>query len=200
MKRLIAAWLALVTLLSLILPGMAEEELSQAALMQNAKPEPDGQSFPATAEGYATTGGRRVTFRYPASCRMEYDDTIGTIVYLTDMDTVAVIVTKEGESGLERLRDNLFPQEDLIFSLSDSLHVFASHGDEYGTSFFLRGKDVVEIGLNLPDGTGVIVNSFCDYGHTEIYDVLLTIFGSITDSAQLEAWLKDVWIPYVSQA
>ena len=175
----------------------AEEDFSQAVLKQNAKPEPDWMPFPATAEGYATRDGQRVSFRYPAYCRMEYEDRIGTVVHLSDTDYVAVVVTEKGVSGVENLHENIANQ-DVIFSLSDDAHVFASHGDEHHTSFFIRHQDVVEIGLNLPDGTGVIVNSFCEYGHTEIYDVLLTIFGSLTDSAPLEAWLNEVWLPHVS--
>ena len=42
----------------------------------------------------------------------------------------------------------------------------------------------------------------CRHGHTDVYDLLLKIFGSIADephAALLEDWLLNTWIPFVSQ-
>ena len=43
----------------------------------------------------------------------------------------------------------------------------------------------VEVGLNL--------------GDTAVYDLLLTIVGSLTDAAPLQTWLEETWIPSVTQ-
>ena len=48
------------------------------------------------------------------------------------------------------------------------------------------------------DGTGLIVCAYCPYGHTEVYELLLTVLGSITDKAALKDWLNNVWIPIVT--
>ena len=83
-----------------------------------------------------------------------------------------------------------------ITELSDSMNVFAVHGDE---NHLMSYMDVVEIGVNLPDGTDLIVCAYCPYGHTEVYELLLTVLGSITDTAALKDWLNGVWIPAVTK-
>ena len=57
----------------------------------------------------------------------------------------------------------------------------------------------VEVGLNLPGGVDVVVASQCRYGDTAVYDLLLTIVGSLTDAAPLQTWLEETWIPTVLQ-
>lgn len=57
----------------------------------------------------------------------------------------------------------------------------------------------VEVGLNLPGGVDVVVASQCRYGDTAVYDLLLTIVGSLTDAAPLQTWLEETWIPTVTQ-
>lgn len=57
----------------------------------------------------------------------------------------------------------------------------------------------VEVGLNLPGGVDVVVASQCLYGDTAVYDLLLTIVGSLTDAASLQTWLEETWIPSVTQ-
>lgn len=57
----------------------------------------------------------------------------------------------------------------------------------------------VEVGLNLPGGVDVVVASQCRYGDTAVYDLLLTIVGSLTDAAPLQTWLEKTWIPTVLQ-
>ena len=58
---------------------------------------------------------------------------------------------------------------------------------------------VVEVGLKLPGGVDVVVASQCRYGDTAVYDLLLTIVGSLTDAAPLQTWLEETWIPTVMQ-
>lgn len=55
------------------------------------------------------------------------------------------------------------------------------------------------MGLNLPSGVDVVVASQCRYGDTAVYDLLLTIVGSLTDAAPLQTWLEETWIPTVMQ-
>lgn len=55
------------------------------------------------------------------------------------------------------------------------------------------------MGLNLPGGVDVVVASQCLYGDTAVYDLLLTIVGSLTDAALLQTWLEETWIPSVTQ-
>lgn len=57
----------------------------------------------------------------------------------------------------------------------------------------------VEVGLNLPSGVDVVVASQCRYGDTAVYDLPLTIVGSLTDAAPLQTWLEETWIPTVMQ-
>ena len=59
--------------------------------------------------------------------------------------------------------------------------------------------DVVEIGVNLPDSTSLVVCAYCPYGHTEVYELLLTVLESITDTTALEDWLNNIWIPTVTK-
>lgn len=57
----------------------------------------------------------------------------------------------------------------------------------------------VEVGLNLPGNVDVVVASQCLYGDTAVYDLLLTIIGSLTDATSLQTWLEETWIPTVMQ-
>ena len=57
----------------------------------------------------------------------------------------------------------------------------------------------VEGGLKLPGGVDVVVASQCLYGDTAVYDLLLTIVGSLTDAAPLQTWLEETWIPSLMQ-
>ena len=83
-----------------------------------------------------------------------------------------------------------------ITELSETMNVFAVHGDENRRMSYL---DVVEIGANLPDGTGLIVCAYCPYGHTKVYDLLITVLSSITNTTVLENWLNNEWIPMVTK-
>ena len=54
----------------------------------------------------------------------------------------------------------------------------------------------VEVGLNLPGGVDAVV---APSAATAVYDLLLTIVGSLTDAAPLQTWLEETWIPTVMQ-
>jgi len=139
-----------------------------------------------------------VKFCCPENYRIENDGDIGTLVYLNDTEYIAISIPKNGLTGVEQLHKNI-NSDDRIVALSDDLHVFAAHGEELLP--FFKNNDIVEIALNLPDGTGIIANVFCDCGDTEIYDLLLVLLNSIADAPSLEAlenWLRQEWIPYIS--
>ena len=140
-------------------------------------------------------GSNRVPFQYPEACRMVDEGSIGTYVYLTESDYVTLMIPKKNLSGTEAVREAIGDFGEIL-ELSDSMNVFAVHGDENHRMPFL---DVVEIGVNLPDGTGVMVCTYCPCGQTEVYDLLLTILDSMTDTAVLEDWLNDVWMPMISE-
>lgn len=57
----------------------------------------------------------------------------------------------------------------------------------------------VEVGLNLPGSVDVVVASQCLCEDTAVYDLLLTIVGSLTDAAPLQTWLEKTWIPSLMQ-
>ena len=149
------------------------------------------------ATGYVTNGMHQESFQYPKSYEIEDEGDIGTYVYLNKTDWVSISIPKQGLSGVKQLHENI-GNEEYIIALADNLHVFATHGDEHQLPF-TRSCDIVEVGVNLPNGTGLIVNAYCLYGQAEIYDLLLTILGSMTEIKQLENWLFQEWIPYVSQ-
>ncbi len=151
--------------------------------------------IPAMSTGHVSRGSTRVAFQYPGGCGIVDEGSIGTCVYLTESDYVTLMIPKGMLSGTAAVCD-LIGDPGAITDLSDSMNVFAVHGDENHRMPYL---DVVEIGVDLPDGTGVVVCAYCSYGHTEIYGLLLTVLGSITDPAALEEWLSAVWLPTVTQ-
>ncbi|MBO5534184.1 MAG: hypothetical protein J6B53_02140 [Clostridia bacterium] len=123
------------------------------------------------------------------------EGSIGTLVYLTESDYISLMIPKGKMSGTAAVHDYIGDFGE-ITELSETMNVFAVHGDENHRMPYL---DVVEIGVNLPDGTGLIVCAYCPYGHTEVYELLLTVLGSITDTAVLEDWLNGVGIPTVTK-
>lgn len=155
----------------------------------------NADEIPAMSTGYVTRGSTRVSFQYPAACEIVDEGSIGTLVYLTESDYITLMIPKGRMSGTAAVHDYIGDFGE-ITELSETMNVFAVHGDENHRMPYL---DVVEIGVNLPDGTGLIVCAYCPYGHTEVYELLLTVLGSITDTAVLEDWLNGVWIPTVTK-
>ncbi len=174
MKRRITA-IVLCLLLLLTLVGHAEEE-------------------PRLVEGSATNGKQEVQFLYPETCAYLNEGKIGTFVYLDEDNYITLCVPKPGVTGVEDLHDVMGNVGEII-ALSDDLQLSTVHGD---TNHFMPDLDVVEIGINLSDGGNVVVCTFCPYGATEVYDLLLTVVSSMTDATLLEEWLTDEWIPYVT--
>ncbi len=150
--------------------------------------------MPDMTTDYVSRGSTHVAFQYPTGCKIVDEGSIGTYVYLTESDYVTLMIPKRKLSGTVAVHDYIGDFGE-ITELSDSMNVFAVHGDANHRMPYL---DVVEIGVNLPDGTGLVVCTYCPYGHTEVYDLLLTVLASITDTTVLEDWLNDVWIPTVT--
>ena len=155
----------------------------------------NADEIPAMSTGYVSRGSTRVSFQYPAACEIVDEGSIGTLVYLSESDYISLMIPKGKMSGTAAVHDYIGDFGE-ITELSETMNVFAVHGDENHRMPYL---DVVEIGVNLPDGTGLIVCAYCPYGHTEVYELLLTVLGSITDTAVLEDWLNGVWIPTVTK-
>ena len=151
------------------------------------------EEMPALATSTVTNGGKKVSFLHPADCYIGDEGSLGVFVYLNASAYVAVSIPGRGLSGTEKLRENI-GDDAQIRMLSDDIYVFATHGDP---NHRRSNVDIVSVGLNLPDGSGIIANADCGYGQTEIYDVLLCIVRSLTDATALEAWLNDEWIPFV---
>ena len=146
-------------------------------------------------ETYAANGSQRISFLYPEHYEIEVDDYLGTVVFFNSMDQISVTIPRRCPSAVERLHENMGESGE-YFALAEDLELNALHGDR----MFGVNLDNVEIAVDLPDGTGVILNVSSLYGDTEVYELLLTIFGSIADethTALLEEWLRDTWIPYL---
>ena len=154
----------------------------------------NADEMPDMVTGYVSRGSTRVAFQYPTDCEIVDEGSIGTYVYLTENDYVTLMIPKGRLSGTAAVHDYIGDFGE-ITELSETMNVFAVHGDENHRMSYL---DVVEIGVNVPDGTGLIVCAYCPYGHTEVYDLLLTVLSSITNTTVLENWLNNVWIPIVT--
>ena len=148
------------------------------------------------AQAFVTRGSQKISFLYPASCPIVDEGDLGIFVYQSSEDCFSMYIPKHGASGVEELHNNIGSAEKIII-LSDDMQICAVHGDANHRMYNL---DIVEIGLNLADGSGLVVTVSCTYGHTEVYNLLLTVLDSITDTALLEDWLNNTWIPYVSQS
>ncbi|MBQ6528221.1 MAG: hypothetical protein IJI38_06825 [Clostridia bacterium] len=144
--------------------------------------------------GTVSRGSRRVTFQYPAECELVEEGSPGTIVRLNENEYVTLMIPGGNLSGTAAVHEMMGAVEE-VRELSDSMNVSAVHGDLNHRMPYL---DVVEIGINTADGTGIVACAYAMYGNTQIYDLLLTVLRSITDPEPLEKWLNEVWIPEVS--
>lgn len=142
-----------------------------------------------------TNGAKMVPFLYPASCCIVDDGSLGVFVYLNGAEYVALSIPGRRVSGTEKLRENI-GDDSKIRVLTDNMYVFAVHGDE---NHRRPDADIVCVGLNLPDGTGIIANADCCYGQTGIYDVLLSIVASMADAEPLKVWLDEEWLPEITE-
>ena len=141
-----------------------------------------------------TYGAHQLCFRYPACCALTDEGKIGTFIALNDDEYIVLCFSQNGLNGTEQLRDYIGSAEHITV-LSDSMHIFSVHGDDNHRMPWL---DIVETGINLPDGAGLVATAFCRYGQTEVYDLLLTVLHSVTDTALMEDWLVQTWLPTVT--
>jgi len=160
--------------------------------MAETIPEAPDQLLEVT-EYTVENGSKQVTFAYPSYCSIEDEDDLGVIVRLDEFNYVSVSIPPREMLGTEKQSENIGDDSKLLM-LHDDMHVFAVHSDD---NHHWHNADIVELGINLPDDIGLIVNATAEYGNTEIYDVLLTIIESVTDVELLKDWLTNEWIPYV---
>ncbi len=149
------------------------------------------EESPGFSAGSVSRGTVRVSFRYPEECAVADEGDIGTCIYLTENEYVALMIPKAEQSGTAWVRGAIGDSGE-ITALSEHMNVFAVHGD---ANHRMSRLDVVEVGLDLPDGTGLVACAYAPYGSTGIYELLLTVLDSVTDTAALEEWLGTVWIP-----
>ena len=86
--------------------------------------------------------------------------------------------------------------DEKILSISDTICIFAAHGDN---NHHMPNIDIVEIGINLKSGLGIVITSFGSRGQTQIYNLMLTILQSLIDASEIETWLQETWIPYITE-
>ena len=153
-------------------PVLFSEEIRSCRLIPVLADGLSSRTFPEVAAGFSEINSQPETVINPLLFGK----------YLVAFFTAAVI---------ENIGDGEFVTE-----LSENMNVFAVHGD---TNHRMPGLDVVEAGINLPDGTGMVACTYCRYGHTEVYDLLLKILDSITDTTALKGWLENVWLPLIMQ-
>ena len=139
------------------------------------------------------TGKNEVTFSYPRDCTIEDEDSSGAIVRLDANSYIAVSIPRRGMSGTKKLLENI-GDESKIIRLSDKVHLFAVHGDE---NHRMNNTDIVEAGIDLKNGTGVIINITCPYGETKIYETATVIIESLIDDDTFANWITEKWIPSV---
>ena len=154
--------------------------------------QPESQSM---STGFVSRDSVRIAFQYPSECKIVDDGSIGTYIYLNETDYVTLMIPKKRQSGTAAVIDNIGDGE-LVTELSENMNVFAVHGD---MNHRMPNLDVVETGINLPNGTGIVACTYCSYGQTEVYDLLLHILDSITDTTALKGWLENVWLPVITQ-
>ncbi len=156
-------------------------------------------SFAEDAIDYKTytvrNGSRSIDFSYPSYCSIEDEDVLGVIVRMDASNYIAISIPKRNKSGTEKLHDNIGDAEE-IFKLSENIHVSAVHGDE---NHYAPNTDIVEVGMNLENGTGAIINITCPFGQTDIYEIATVIINSITTEDVFEKWLTDIWLPFVTK-
>lgn len=148
------------------------------------------------AEASVTDGSQTLDFQYPAGCALELQKSTEALVILNDDAYVAVVLMESGTDIEAWLRENKYPEAELV-QLAENMHLLAYRNFTPIGLSFAPPLDIVEVGLMLPDGMSVIVQSTCT-GGTEIYEVLTAVLASITDGQPLEAWLNDAWLPNAS--
>ena len=139
-------------------------------------------------------GEKEATFSYPQNCTIEDEDSLGVIVRLDANSYIAVSIPRRGMSGTKKLLDNI-GDESRIIKLTDDVHLFSTHGDE---NHRMYNTDIVEVGIDLESGTGLIINITCPYGETEIYEAAAIIIESLLNDDVFSKWVADAWIPSIT--
>ena len=138
-------------------------------------------------------GEKEATFSYPQNCTIEDEDLLGVIVRLDMNSYIAVSIPRRGMSGTKKLLENI-GDESKIIKLTDDVYLFSTHGDE---NHHMYNTDIVEVGIDLKNGTGLIINITCPYGETEIYEAAGIIIESLIDDDIFTEWLTEKWIPSI---
>ncbi len=136
-------------------------------------------------------GKKEATFSYPQNCTIEDENSLGVIVRLDANSYIAVSIPRRGMSGTKKLLENI-GDESTIIKLTDDVHLFSTHGDE---NHRMYDTDIVEVGIDLKNGTGLIINITCPYGDTEIYEAAAIIIESLIDDDIFADWVTEKWIP-----
>ena len=151
---------------------------------------------PLLINAEVTNGVRTMTFRYPDGCTVTEDGAHGTFVHLNDEAYAVVVLLEEGKSITGSFEETKAPEMEIL-RLSETMELLVCR-DKTGHGVpGWPALDIVEVGVTLADGRCVIVQSTCPSGDTEIYPVLVTILGSITDTQPLQRWLDAAWLPLV---
>ena len=145
-------------------------------------------------DAVVTNGSRQVAFSYPQNCLMEDDRELGVWIYLDDASYVNVAIPRRSRSGTAKLAENIGSMEHITV-LSDQLHVHAS-------SLVRRdgSMSILSVGIDLDDGSGVILTSTCPEGQTAIYDIVRVILHSMMDTDLFDDWLDSTYLPSITAA
>jgi len=100
---------------------------------------------------------------------------------LDPLSYIPAAIPRDHLSGTEKLAENVNDSSKIV-RLRDDLHVCLMQSE--------NTLNVIEIGLNLPDGTGLILG-VTEYGNKEIYQGLITMLNAVADTADLQSWLKE---------
>lgn len=147
----------------------------------------------------AKDGEKEVTFSYPPGYLIEDEGApCGVIVRLDAENYAAVSIPRKNKTGTQQLLENI-GDEQYIIQLTDKVHVFATHGDSGILHPMLSHLDIVAVGIDLGKHMGVIVNTECPYGRTDIYEAAMVIVESLTGDTTFSEWMTETWIPYVQQ-
>lgn len=145
-------------------------------------------------------GEKEATFFYPPGYLIEDNGPpLGVIVRLDAENYAAVSIPRKNKTGTQKLLENI-GDEQRIIQLTDDVHVFATHGDSGILHPMLSHLDIVVVGIDLGKHMGVIVNTECPYGRTDIYEAAMVIVESLTGDTVFSEWMTETWIPYVSKS
>ena len=130
---------------------------------------------------YVTRGTQSVALTVPDNYSVEDEGDLGITCYLDSLSYITAAIPRGNLSGTESLAENINDSSKIV-RLRDDLHVCLMQSEST--------LNVIELGLNLPDGTGLIL-SVTEYGNKEIYQGLITMLNAVTDTSELQSWLQE---------